>query len=134
MAEAVGSLTALKMRPSTVRFRPAPLRFRRVVWQILAASRAANAGSNPAGSITTFKYLGRVVLTMQTSDSQNIGRIGYFEVYHIPEEECFRVFTNRDEFEMELDVPESFEGNLSDVRDEIYPSIVNEHNEWLMEN
>jgi hypothetical protein len=70
---------------------------------------------------------------MQTSDSQNVGQIGYFEVYHIPEEECLRVFTNRDEFEMELDVPERFDGNLSDIRNEIYPTIVDEHNEWLLE-
>lgn len=70
-----------------------------------------------------------------TDESDHIGKIGYFEIYHIEEgdEEKFRVFTNRDGFETEIEVPEGFRGNIASVRDEIYPEIVQAHNEWLTE-
>ena len=70
---------------------------------------------------------------MQAQESQHLGNIGYFEVYHIPSEELLRIFTNRDEFEMELEVPDSYDGKLSDIRGDIYTKIVNKHNDWMME-
>jgi len=69
------------------------------------------------------------------NDSDHIGRIGYFELYHVEEgdREVIRAFTNRDGFETEIEVPDSFRGNIASVRDEIYPELVDKHNQWLLE-
>lgn len=66
-------------------------------------------------------------------ESDHIGKIGYFELYHIEEggEEKIRAFTNRDEFETEIEVPDSFRGNVASIRDEVYPELVDQHNQWL---
>jgi len=67
------------------------------------------------------------------NDSDHIGKIGYFELYHIEDdgEEYIRAFTNRDEFETRLEVPDGFRGNVASIRDDIYPELVSKHNEWL---
>jgi hypothetical protein len=66
-------------------------------------------------------------------NSDHIGKIGYFELYHTEREneEVIKAFTNRDEFETELEVPDGFRGNVASIRDEIYPELVEQHNQWL---
>lgn len=68
-----------------------------------------------------------------TDESDHIGKIGYFEIYHVEGDdgEKIRAFTNRDEFETEFDVPDSFRGNIASIRDEVYPELVERHNQWL---
>lgn len=66
-------------------------------------------------------------------EENHIGKIGYFELYHIEEDGVIRAFTNRDDFETEVEVPDGFRGNVSSIREEIYPQLVDEHNQWLLE-
>jgi len=69
---------------------------------------------------------------MTEPDEKHVGKIGYYELYHIEDDGIFRVFTNRDGFETEVDVPDGYDGNITDIYDEIYSKIVSRHNEWMM--
>jgi len=67
------------------------------------------------------------------TDGKHIGKIGYFELYHIEEEDKIHAFTSRDEFETKIEVPNGFRGNVSSIREEVYPKLVDAHNQWMLD-